>query len=850
MKFKHALIALLLAGIPTVLLASCDDDDNVATALSDHQQEQLTAAAANVDAMNSSILFYQKFLSGNIIVGVEPAQDGHTVDFSDGSSISLARSASVAGRYPAVTVSSDGNWMYSIGGAGPQAFCDEFGTPANAFRLGAAGDEYRCPTLRLDDKGTWQYSLDGAKHFRTLCDRAGQPVSLFSDGQSLNSMFGSSIYDATASELYLSVGESGRTETYPVVSDFYLRIKNDGEGDKYQFILNEIRNFEIEYSDIEFDKVSIKAPEGWLVTLTPDGLSVQTPKNSTQATTEDIITFTVSSPRGYVRTVRMPVVFNNHNFDDSYCEAWKKFAAGADDNILLDFSYAGYMHGEVAPPDAGTLGYKVVNVCDFGAVPDDGKSDRTAFIQACRAAGANVSVNAESGTVRIQKGGDGLKAIIYFPEGVYDLLCTDEEVNKEIHITASNYIIKGAGRDKTTIRMTKENKPVSADEMWSCPSMLSLKHYSALGSKITDVTGDAAKGAFSVEVGSILKLKAGDWVALCMKNNSEECIDKELAPYSRNDLEAGAAILTDGVEVVDYHQVASVQGNTVTFVEPIMHEVESRFGWTIREYPHYEGIGVEDLCFEGDCKDGFVHHESASDDSGFKLIDLSRSVNCYMRRVDFVNVSEALSVTSCANVSVYDVEISGRRGHAAVRSAGSSRVFIGKVYDHTSTAEYANAGQYHGCGVSKTSMGAVIWNVTWGDDSNFESHATQPRATLIDRCTGSFVPGHQGGDRYQLPNHLNDLTIWNMNATRTAYEAGWNDQFIFWVPNSTWVKTMPPVIVGFHGSAISFAETFSGAGPQYKYLESNGAAVEPESLYEAQIRRRLGYVPGWLNALK
>ena len=35
-----------------------------------------------------------------------------------------------------------------------------------------------------------------------------------------------------------------------------------------------------------------------------------------------------------------------------------------------------------------------------------------------------------------------------------------------------------------------------------------------------------------------------------------------------------------------------------------------------------------------------------------------------------------------------------------------------------------------------------------------------------------------------------------------------------------------------------------------KRCENNNGAVEPLSLYEAQLRNRLGYVPGWLNALK
>ena len=43
------------------------------------------------------------------------------------------------------------------------------------------------------------------------------------------------------------------------------------------------------------------------------------------------------------------------------------------------------MHGEIAPPEMEELkarGYEVINVCDFGATPNDDKSDRQAFINA------------------------------------------------------------------------------------------------------------------------------------------------------------------------------------------------------------------------------------------------------------------------------------------------------------------------------------------------------------------------------------------------------------------------------------------------------------------------------------
>lgn len=102
-----------------------------------------------------------------------------------------------------------------------------------------------------------------------------------------------------------------------------------------------------------------------------------------------------------------------------------------------------------------------------------------------------------------------------------------------------------------------------------------------------------------------------------------------------------------------------------------------------------------------------------------------------------------------------------------------------------------------------------------------------------------------GGDETNVPNHLGDLTIWNLNATRAVHDFG-AESFKWWLSSDKWWKTMPPIIVGFHGAAVTFDES----PEQVKYLESNGAAVEPLSLYEAQLRQRLGYVPAWLNSLK
>ena len=91
-----------------------------------------------------------------------------------------------------------------------------------------------------------------------------------------------------------------------------------------------------------------------------------------------------------------------------------------------------------------------------------------------------------------------------------------------------------------------------------------------------------------------------------------------------------------------------------------------------------------------------------------------------------------------------------------------------------------------------------------------------------------------------MPNHLADLTLWNFNAKNNVTDS----PFIWWDSNSLWWKFLPPIVVGYHGGSINFNES------QMKLNEEQGKAVTPYSLYEAQLRKRLGAVPAWLNSLQ
>lgn len=547
----------------------------------------------------------------------------------------------------------------------------------------------------------------------------------------------------------------------------------------------------------------------------------------------------------------------------SSAQAWKKFFMKSEDNVLLDFSYAGYKHGEVEAPDGFALGYETINVKEYmDAHPD--LTAREAFLNLLK----------EKKLVRIDDesksySNANARVVFYFPAGEYVLhneedntLTQDVEnpaydgkgnnTSSSIIIYGGNFVIKGDGPDKTFIKMDTPNLPTDTKVMYSSPVMINIKHNAWLGAEY-EVTGNADKGTFKVKVAGASNFKVGEWVCLYLQDNSPELVKQELLPYAWESTMTN--ISTKGVQVEDYHQIVNISGDEITFKEPIMHEVDAQWNWKLRKYSCYENVGVEDLTFVGHAVDDFKHHRSWIDDGAYKPIAFMRVVNSWMRRVNFESVSEAASIISSANFSAYKINITGNRGHAAIRSQGSSRVFIGAVRDCTDgplADEYptfqSNTGQYHACGVSKPSMGAVIWKVTWGDDACFESHATQPRATLIDNCTGGFVQSRQGGDDDQVPNHLNDLTIWNMCSTNTKLNGNGtlpaNGEFDWWRTGWRYWKILPPIIVGFHGDPVKFVQE------QVKLDESNGVSVEPQSLYEAQLERRLGSVPAWLKALK
>ncbi|MFB9058110.1 DUF4955 domain-containing protein [Mariniflexile ostreae] len=478
--------------------------------------------------------------------------------------------------------------------------------------------------------------------------------------------------------------------------------------------------------------------------------------------------------------------------------------------VLPDFSYAGYKYSEVEIP---LVNYKVFNVLDFGAIPDDTISDKNALIKAIVAATENKS------------------GIIYFPKGKYYINTGDDELTP-IKISTSNIVFRGEGTGKegTILFFDKDLLPKNPKKLYSVPNMIEATSEGRNG-KLANVIADAKRETFSLKISDASKIEKGDWVILQVSNNSKDLIEYDVQPLVIEP--EWTSILDNGVVVNERHQVKSVNGNTITFFEPIHYDVQAKHNWEIFSFAHIEGIGFENIVFEGNWTKEFVHHRSAQDDGGWSILSITKSVNSWVRDCRFVNISNAITFKASAASTALNITIEGKTGHSAVSAAGGSTgILIANVNDL--------AGMHHASGVGGGSTtGTVVWRSKHPAHTSFESHASQPRCTLFDNVEGGFFLGRAGGASKNLPNHGRYLVLWNYKETDEA-----EINFEFLSSKTNFWKFVPPIIVGFHGSGTTFKTK------EIQILESLGTRVLPDSLFEEQLKLRLGKLPKWIQVME
>ncbi len=488
--------------------------------------------------------------------------------------------------------------------------------------------------------------------------------------------------------------------------------------------------------------------------------------------------------------------------------------------ILPNFSYAGYHNGEIGLPSS--FSQTVYNVTDpaYGAIANDGNSDKNAIIAAIAAAESNPN------------GG-----IVFFPPGEFHVNEATDDLNQIIRISKSNIVIKGSGSGLggTTLIQNSYTNPSNPLQFWTAPYLFQFKPINTTRSHITNVVSDATRETFEVEVANTNGITAGQWVRLVLADDDPDLLLEEFAPYPV--VSAYTKIGTE-VNTWEIHKVASVSGTTVTFVEPMHKSINSNHNWSLETFPVIEEVGIQDLNYKGGMTTAFVHHSGWQQDSGWSGIEFNHSANGWVKNIEFSNMSNAAQFKLCAYSSAIQNRYTGNPGHAFISANASTGCLIGLNSD-------LSTGILHGCGVNGPAIGNTLWRNSHptNGEGGTEIHANQPRANLIDACSGGMGM-HYGGSIANQPNHLRHLVLWNFEGkgyTETNFE--------FWKNNQTYGKIIPPIVSGLVGFSISedTSQSISGVDKQYQINESPGTHVDEHSLYETQLKHRLGSLPNWIN---
>lgn len=513
-------------------------------------------------------------------------------------------------------------------------------------------------------------------------------------------------------------------------------------------------------------------------------------------------------------------------------KTWQQFVTSRKEGtepILPDFSFAGYHGGVDAIPD---IKGPIFDVTQYGAKGDGRTDDQDAIqktIDAAEAAGGGV---------------------VFFPVGTF-LVNVDMANRRPILVRKGSIVLRGSGAtkggtmlliDEPTLKVKAGAESDTATESESGEAepdwMIQVQpEKEAKNRKLGKVVGDTPREAFTLALDKADKIKPGMWVTLYVKGKA--MVPDVIAPYTESDLSAEwTRIHKSGLSLQEHHLVKSVDGNQVTLREPVKTAIKASHGWTVSEYQNIAEVGIEDICFVGGWVGKFVHHRSHMDDNGWCGLKLFNVVDSWVRRCAFINFNACIGAESSAYTSVMEVVLAGTMGHVSIDAhRRSTGMFFGLMEDRMEHQGNLR-DTTHGIGAAGSAVATVFWRYTMQPKESFDMHGAAPYATLFDAVEGGNFSG-SGGPVPSFPNHLKHFVAWNFNQrVAPAKFANKKGEYDFWGGRPSLVM---PIIVGMHGKLSPLNEK------TVSIYESPGKAVEPASLFEAQLALRFGgKCPAWV----
>ena len=504
-------------------------------------------------------------------------------------------------------------------------------------------------------------------------------------------------------------------------------------------------------------------------------------------------------------------VYSNLNAQEapSWIDFCKNRESGTMKNsVLLDYSYAGYHFSEKEIPDIST--WNTISVIDYGATPDDETYDD---------AGIQAAINAAEAS--------GVPTVVYFPSGRYKV-GSEQTKGIPIEVNKSYIVLKGSGSgsDGTEIYADKHG---DVSLRWNTPWQFLFQPSEHSSDKIATITQSIQRGDKAVEVDNSDNIAPGMLVEIA--HQGVENLEENLPGLAYNP--KWTFINKNGMMVIEKHLVIKVEGNDVYFKNPVNFNVPLKGDYAdIKTYITLEGVGVEDILFTSAWKlhpEDFVHHANDVVDYAWRALRFERVYNSWIKNVKFRDWNDCIQIFESLAVTVRDIEVSGKQGHASYMADACTGVLFENCKDLVPVGFNNAGGQAHGPAFQGYSTGCVYTNIRLQKHQSVDCHSEPPYGNLFDNIQGGCFRGN-GGSEKVYPNSGPDLVFWNF-VHSSNYET---QEFDFWSINKRRLHTYAlPKFVGFTSPGEEI--TFKNEGLD----ESHGKQVYPQSLFDAQLQLRL-----------
>ena len=500
-----------------------------------------------------------------------------------------------------------------------------------------------------------------------------------------------------------------------------------------------------------------------------------------------------------------------------YPAGWTPGFQDSEGRYLHDFSYAGYRNGEAPVQLGGGYPLMVADVTDHGA-DGTGAADSTAAIQAA------------IDEVAVAGGGS-----VFFPEGLY-------RVDGQLVVTSSHTVLRGEGPVKSRLHFTSHE------------GMAQKAHLQFRGILTSDVETILIQDGSTME--TVLAVGDATGFGVCDDVQVGWVVTPEF--IEEHGMTGTWKAFNDSWQVFFHRNVKAVDAistpNTITMDVPLRYPARIANQASIRRIT---GM-IEECGFESLGIASAVGWEEAWAQNHARVIEFNGVSDGWITGVHSFPSPSApddgpvpnahlqsggILLESCKRVTIADCHL----GFAQNRGGGGN----GYLYEYRMSSEIltqdcvGDAGRHNfvqnwGFGftggvwlrvTSRDGIAVATKDFPYGSAGYSEFHHSLATANLVDSCVmdDGWSAVNRGDWSSGAGHSATQNVLWNTTGTGhlTSYQFGWG--YVVGTGPENTVQTWLPNSLG------------TGTEPE-DWVEGEGQAttLEPQSLYEDQLARRLG----------